>query len=131
MTVIVISVNWVWPIVAPGTYGLLSLTVNLKFNVLEIELNASMLQTASPPGKGGVTNRPERTVDNFGKVLVGDAVGLNDNQFGPVALVGDATLLFPVNVFELSFCSQQYVSGSPSGSVAEPVSAKGVVMGIV
>ena len=51
-----------------------------------------MLATASPPGSGGVTNRPARIVDNLGKVRVGDAVGLNDNQFGPVSLVGDATL---------------------------------------
>ena len=45
-------------------------------------------------------------VDNLGKVLVPDAEGTNDNQFGPVALVGDATLPDPV-VEELSFCSQQ------------------------
>jgi hypothetical protein len=65
-----------------------------------------MLQTASPPGKGGVISKPARTVDNRGKVLEGDVVGLNDNQFGPVNLVGDATLLDP-EVVALSFCSQQ------------------------
>ena len=65
-----------------------------------------MLAPASPPGKGGVTAKPARMVDNLGNVLVGDAVGLNDNQFGPVSLVGDATLFAPV-VVELSFCSQQ------------------------
>ena len=65
-----------------------------------------MLQTASPPGKGGVTNKPARMVDNLGNVRVGDVVGLKDNQFGPVNLVGDATLFAPV-VVELSFCSQQ------------------------
>ena len=84
----------------------MSLTVNLKFKVLEIELNASMLQAASPPGKVGVTNKPARIVDNLGKVRVGDAVGLNDNQFGPVNLVGEATLFAP-DVVALSFCSQQ------------------------
>ena len=95
-----------------------------------MELNASMFAPASPPGKGGVTNKPERMVDNLGKVLVGDAEGLNDSQFGPVVFVGDATLFCPV-VVELSFCSQQYVRASPFASVAEPVSAKGVLIGIV
>jgi hypothetical protein len=65
-----------------------------------------MLQIASPPGKGGVTNRPAKIVDNLGNVRVGDAVGLNDNQFGPVSFVGLATLAFP-DVVELSSCSQQ------------------------
>lgn len=64
-----------------------------------------MFVPASPPGSTGVTNKPERIVDNLGKVLVGDAVGLNDNQFGPDAFVGDATLLAPDTV-ELSFSSQ-------------------------
>ena len=83
----------------------------------------------SPPSVG-VMSRPERIVDNLGKYRVGDAVGLNDIQFGPVAFVGLATLFAPV-VVELSFCSQQYVSGSPLASVAEPVSAKGVLIGMV
>ena len=108
----------------------MSLTVNLKFNVLETELNASILAIASPPGKGGVTNNPARIVDNLGKFLVGDVVEGNDNQFGPVNFVGEATLAFP-DVVETSFCSQLYVKGSLSGSVAEPVRAKGVLIGIV
>ena len=108
----------------------MSLTVNLKFRVLATELNASVLQIASPPNVG-VTNSPARMVDNFGKYLVGDAVGLNDIKFGPVVFVALATLLAP-EVVELSFCSQQYVSASPGlASVAEPVSAKGVLMGMV
>ena len=61
---------------------------------------------ASPPGKGPLTFKPARIVDNLGKVLVPDVEGLNDIQFGPVVLVGDATLLVP-DVEELSFCSQQ------------------------
>jgi hypothetical protein len=65
-----------------------------------------MFAPASPPGKGGVTYKPDNMVDNFGKVLIGDADGSNDNQFGPVAFVGDATLPVP-DVVELSFCSQQ------------------------
>ena len=65
-----------------------------------------MFAPASPPGKGGVTFKPDNIVDNLGQVLVPDTVGLNDNQFGPVAFVGDATLFAPV-VVELSFCSQQ------------------------
>ena len=89
-----------------------------------------MFAPASPPGNGGVTFKPASIVDNFGKVLVPDAEAGNDNQFGPVVLVGDATLPVPV-VVELSFCSQQYVSGSASASVAEPVNAKGVLMGMV
>ena len=89
-----------------------------------------MLVPASPPGNTGVTAKPARMVDSIGNVLVGDAVGLNDNQFGPVAFVGLATLFAP-DVVALSFCSQQYVSGSPFASVAEPVSAKGVLIGIV
>ena len=89
-------------------YGALSLTVNLKFNVLATELRASILVPASPPGKGPVISPPARMVDNCGKYLVGDAVGLNDNQLGPVALVALATLLAPVCEEEaLSFCSQQ------------------------
>ena len=84
----------------------MSLTVNLKFNVLVTELNASMLAPASPPGNGGVTFKPARMVDNLGNVLDGDEVGLKDNQFGPFSLVGLATLLAPDTV-ELSFCSQQ------------------------
>ena len=132
LTVTTTSVNAVWP-TATGTLelnGWLSLTVSLKFNVLETELNASMLVPASPPGKGGVTNKPERMVDNLGKVLVGDTAGLNDNQLGPVAFVGEATLFVP-DVVELSFCSQQYVSASPLASVAAAVSANGVLIGIV
>ena len=47
-------------------------------------------------------------VASFGKYLVGDMVGLNDIQLGPVALVALATLLAPVCEEEaLSFCSQQ------------------------
>jgi hypothetical protein len=65
-----------------------------------------MFATASPPGITGVTKRPARTVDSFGRVRVGEAVGLNESQFGPVSLVGLATLLFP-DVVALSFCSQQ------------------------
>ena len=72
----------------------------------ETELNASMFAPASPPANGGVTFKPARIVDNFGNSRVPDAVGLNDNQFGPEVLVGDATLPDPV-VDELSFCSQQ------------------------
>ena len=60
----------------------------------------------SPPGKGGVTFKPASMVDNFGNVLVPDAVGENDSQLGPVALVGEAILAVP-DVVELSFCSQQ------------------------
>ena len=89
-----------------------------------------MFAPASPPGNGGVTFKPERMVDNFGNVLVPDTVAGNDNQFGPDALVGDATLLAPDTV-ELSFCSQQYVNGSFSASVAEPVNAKDVLIGMV
>ena len=74
---------------------------------------------------------PAKIVGRIGQVLVGLAVGLNDNQFGPPAFVGLATLAFPETV-ELSFCSQQYVNTSPAlASVAEPVSAKGVLFGIV
>ena len=106
VTVTTASVKAVWPIVEPATYGRLSLTVTLKFKVLETELSASIFAPASPPGNGGVTFKPERIVDNFGKVLVPDTTGENDNQLGPPAFVGDATLLVPDTV-ELSFCSQQ------------------------
>ena len=130
VTVTTASVKAVWPIFTPGSYGLLSRTVTRKLRVLETELNASMFAPASPPGKGGVTFNPERMVDNRGKLRVGDAVAGNDNQLGPVVFVGDATLPVP-DVEELSFCSQQYVIGSFSGSVAEPVNANGVLMGMV
>ena len=74
--------------------------------VLETELKASILQMASPPGNGGVTNKPASMVDNLGNKRVGEAVGLNEIQFGPVVLPGNATLFAP-EVVELSFCSQQ------------------------
>jgi hypothetical protein len=108
VTVTTTSVKAVWPTAtgAVELYGWLSRTVSLKFNVLDTELNASMLAPASPPGKGPVTFEPDNRVDNLGKSLVPDVVGLNDNQFGPVVFVGDATLPDPV-VDELSFCSQQ------------------------
>ena len=64
-----------------------------------------MLVPASPPGSTGVTAKPAKIVDNLGKVLVGEVVEGKDNQFGPVNLVGDATLLAP-DVVALSFCSQ-------------------------
>ena len=76
-----------------------------------------MVMPASPPAKGPVVRPPARMVDNCGKYLTGDAVGLNDSQFGPVVLVALA-LLFAPDVVELSFCSQLYVSASPSASVA-------------
>lgn len=90
-----------------------------------------MLQIASPPGKGGVISKPARMVDDLGRSLVGDVVGLNDNQFGPDDFVAYATLFAAVWPVPLSFCSQQNVIGSFSGSVAEPVSANGVLIGIV
>ena len=89
-----------------------------------------MLAPASPPGSGAVTSRPDRIVESFGKVLVGDGEGSNDNQLGPVVFVGEATLPDP-DVVALSFCSQQYVRASLLASVAEPVRANGVLMGIV
>jgi hypothetical protein len=72
LTLTDMSVYAVWPtaIGAVELKGWLSLTVSLKFKVLATELNASILQIASPPGKGGVTNKPERIVDNLGKTLV-------------------------------------------------------------
>lgn len=108
LTVTTISSNCVWPIVEPGTYGLLSLTVRRKFKVLLTELNASMFATASPPGRTGVTNNPACTVDSLGIYLVGDVEEAKDSQFGPEAFVGDATLLLPVppEAGKLSFCSQ-------------------------
>ena len=87
-------------------YGTLSLTVNLKFNVLATELNASILTPGVPPVKGPVDKPPAKTVDNCGQILVGDTLGLNDSQFGPVVFVAIA-LLFAPCVVELSFCSQQ------------------------
>jgi hypothetical protein len=108
----------------------LSLTVSRKFSVLETELNASTFATASPP-KVGVTASPAKIVESLGKSLVGEVVDGNDKKFGPVVFVGDATLAALEKVAGMSFCSQLYVIGSPSGSVAEPVNANGVVIGIV
>ena len=84
----------------------MSLTVNLKFNVLATELNASVVIPASPPANGPVVKPPASMVDNWGQYLVGEAVGLNEIQLGPVAFVGLALLIAPV-VVVLSFCSQQ------------------------
>lgn len=108
----------------------MSLTVKRKLRVLDTELSASTLQIASPPNVG-VTFSPDRIVESLGKYLVGDVVEPNEIKFGPDAFVIDATLLLPVKVFEVSYCSQLYVMGSPSGSVAEPVRAKAVEIGMV
>ena len=84
-----------------------------------------------PPAKTAVVSPPVRIVDNLGKSRVGDTVGLNDNQLGPVALVAYDILFAPETV-ELSSCSQLYVSTSPGlASVAEAVNAKGVLIGMV
>ena len=110
LTVTTISVNCVWPTLmgAVELYGALSLTVNLKFNVLETELSASISTPASPPVNGPVVVPPDRIVDNCGKYLVGDTEGENVIQLGPVAFVALALLLLPVCEEEaLSFCSQQ------------------------
>ena len=72
VTVTIVSVNCVCPIVEPVTYGRLSLTVNLKFNVRVIELNASTLAIASPPVMEVLLDKPARIVDNLGKYLVGE-----------------------------------------------------------
>ena len=109
----------------------MSLTVNLKFNVRDTELKASVFAPASPPAFGPLINAPASMVDNFGNNLVPDVDAGKDIQFGPVAFVGLATLLVPDTV-ELSFCSQLYVSTSAVlPSVAEPVNTNGVLMGIV
>lgn len=107
MTVTAVSVNCVLPIVEPGTYGRLSLTVSRKFSVLEIELRASIFAPASPPASGPVTTWPANMVESLGKSLVPDVVAGNVIQFGPVTFVGEATLDAPVSPEpRLSFCSQ-------------------------
>ena len=135
VTVTVMSAKLVCPMVtgAVELYGALSRTVKRKFNVLETELNASVLAPASPPVNGPDTKPPASIVAILGKYLVGDVVGENEIQLGPVALVALATLAVPVCDDEaLLFCSQQYVSTSPAfASVAEPVNANGVLMGMV
>ena len=131
LTVTTISAKDVCP--TSGTvelYGALSQTVSLKFKVRATELRASMLAPASPPASGPVTAAPARMVASRGNKRVGEVVGLKEIQLGPVVLVALATLDAPV-VVELSFCSQLYVSTSPSASVALPVKAKGVLLGIV
>jgi hypothetical protein len=94
----------------------LSLTVSLKFSVLETELNASILAPASPPGNGPVTFKPASMVDNLGKVLVPDTAGLNDNQFGPVALVDHC--LTPI-------CHYPSVNGciNPDNATNQPINS--------
>ena len=89
-------------------YGALSRTVKRKFKARATELRASILAMASPPGSGPVTELPAKTVARRGKIRVGLVVAGKDNQFGPMALVGDATELLPV-VAEVpaSSCSQQ------------------------
>ena len=86
-------------------YGALSLTVNLKFNVRDTALNASVFAPASPPALGPLISAPANMVDNLGNNLVPDVDGGKDIQFGPEAFVALATLLAPDTV-ELSFCSQ-------------------------
>lgn len=110
LTVTTISVNWVCPTLtgAVELYGALSLTVNLKFNVLETELSASVRTPASPPVNGPVVVPPARMVDSRGKYLVGETVAGNDIQLGPDAFVALALLaLFVCEEEALSFSSQQ------------------------
>jgi hypothetical protein len=110
LTVTTISLNCVCPtlIGAVELYGALSLTVNLKFNVLDTELSASVSTPASPPVNGPDVVPPARIVDSLGKYLVGEVVAGNDIQLGPDALVALALLLLPVCEEDaLSFCSQQ------------------------
>lgn len=99
----------------------------------ETELNASILAMGVPPGNGGVTKLPASIVAKIGNVLVGFDVAGNVSQLGPTSLPGLATLLLPVTVeLAASFCSQQYVNASPGfASVAEPVNANGVLIGMV
>ena len=134
-TVTTMSVNCVCPTDtgAVELYGALSLTVSLKFNVLATELKASVTMVASPPVKGPVVVPPASIVANLGKYLVGDVVAGKETQLGPVVFVALARLLaFVCEEEALSFCSQQYVSTSLAlASVAEPVKANGVLIGIV
>ena len=92
-----------------------------------------MLAPASPPVNGPDIKPPARIVAILGKYLTGEVLGEKEIQLGPDALVALATLLAPVCEEDaLSFCSQQYVSTSPAlASVAEPVNAKGVLIGMV
>ena len=67
-----------------------------------------MVAMASPPGNEGVVSAPVRILGSIGQVRVGEVEGLNDNQLGPDALVGLATLaLLVCALVALSFCSQQ------------------------
>ena len=67
-----------------------------------------MLAPASPPVKGPLIRAPESMVASFGKYLVGEVVGENEIQFGPLAFVALATLLAAVcDEDALSFSSQQ------------------------
>jgi hypothetical protein len=97
-TVTTMSANCVCPTLAGAVerYTALSLTVKRKFSVLATELSASVLAPASPPVSGPVTVPPARMEDSCGKYLVGEVVGLNDIQLGPLAFVALATLLAPV-----------------------------------
>ena len=102
------SVNCVCPtlIGAVELYGELSLTVNLKFNVLATELNASDSIPASPP-TWAVVAELAITEESLGKYLEGDTVGDQDRKFGPVVLVWLALLDVPTADPLWSFCSQQ------------------------
>ena len=73
---------------------------------LKLNLMLLYLHLHHHPARGALhLNRPVWLII-WEIALLADTVGLNDNQFGPVAFVVDATLLAPV-VVELSFCSQQ------------------------
>ena len=109
----------------------MSLTVNLKFNVLATELRASDNIPASPP-TSLVVLELAKIEANFGKYLEGEAVGLHEMKLGPSILAMSAELSAPVEAPPSSFCSQQYVSASDVlASVADPVSTNGVLIGMV
>gem|GEM_PF-5579397 len=67
-----------------------------------------------------------RISESFGKIRVGLLVGPKDRKIGALVEVGSIFAWGP-----RSHCSQLYVRLSPSGSVALPVSSKGVPDGIL
>ena len=71
---------------------------------------------------------PAKTEVREGKYLEGADNGVRLLNTGPEMLVAAGGMVW-ADPIKLSTCSQQYRSGSPSGSVAEAVNTKGVEIG--
>ena len=97
-----------------------------SYRSLTVTLNSMSLVTEGNSSQVGFV--PFMMLVILGKYLVGDAVGSRLLNIGPTTLVDTGGMTAPTSG---SHCSQQYVIGLLSASVAEAVKTNGVDIGIV